>query len=215
MTDPYRVEPVTGLPSASGRTLEQWLDAEYAAQTPPEAPTRLREIARDRAARRGLWAAFLGIGISAVMAAFGLYSLNGNSRTLAWALGGTLLAAVSVVMMRRAGSRVPPSGRTTTTRGPGSLPAALGLAGAVLLALNLLLLPSILMGWGGIRTVILVDTGMVLLLASVLVVPAAVMGDARVSLRRAAMADEKLAAALERERETWTPTPGVPMFGPL
>lgn len=215
MTDPFRIEPVTGFPSASSRTLEQWLDAEYAAQTPPEAPTRLREIARDRAARRGLWAAFLSIGVSAIVAAFGLFSMNGNPRSLSWAIGGALLVAVSVLALRRAGHGVPPTGRTAITRGPGSLPAALGLSGAILLALNLLLLPSILLGSGGIRTVILVDVGMVLLLASVLVVPAAVVGDARSSLRRAAQRDAKLAAALERERTTWTPTPGVPMFGPL
>lgn len=209
-----RVEPVSPYPPATSRTLEQWLDPAYAAQVSAEVQTRLRDIADAQAMRRALWAAFLSLGVSAMLFATVVFSLNGNRGMLTWAVVGAVLVLVSVPMMRRSRSRIPRPGAILTTRGAGSLGGGLRAAGAIFLAINVFLLPATVLN-GRLISVVFIELGVLLLLASAFVVPAAVIGGARSSLRRTAQRDPRMQEALEGERLAWTPTPGVPMFGPL
>ncbi|WP_439902442.1 hypothetical protein [Microbacterium azadirachtae] len=210
-----RVDPVSAYPPASSRTIEQWLDPELGSRYSAEFGTRLREIADARAGVTAMWAAFLSLGLSAVLFALVMLAVTARvDATVPWMIAGAAVAAVSVLFLRRVRRWMPRPGRSVANRGPGDLRGGLWAAAAIFVALNVLFAISVLTT-GDIGPILLVDLGIVLLLASAFVVPPAIIGRSREMLRRQAAKDPRLLATLERERLTWTPRPGTPMFGPL
>ncbi|WP_309104856.1 hypothetical protein [Microbacterium sp.] len=208
------IEPDSSSPSATGRTLEQWLDPSSPAKAPPELGTRLREIADARALRAGMWAAFLSIGLSAVFLTFVVFALTGIPRILPAAIVGALVALIALLALRRERFRIPRSGVILSARGPGIARAGLVAAAGIFLVVNAVLVSMVLLS-GNFRSVLVIDVPLLLLLVSVLVVPSAVIGRARISLRRAASRHPRLTAALEQERLGWSPTAATGRFGPL
>ncbi|KJL33086.1 hypothetical protein [Microbacterium azadirachtae] len=208
-------EPVSAYPPASSRTLEQWLDPGLGAPHGPELRTRLREIADARAALAAMWAAFLSLGISAVLFGGVLFAVTGRAAsTVPWMAVGAVFAVVSALFLNRVRRWVPRPGTSLSVRGPGNLRSGLWAAGGILFLLNVLMVIGSLTT-GRVLVMVLVDLGMVLLLVSALVVPSAILGRSRPILRRQAHEDPRLAATLERERLSWTPDGRTPMFGPL
>lgn len=205
------VEPVSPYPPATSRTLDGWLSVELAALHPADASTRLREIADGQAARAGAWAAGVAVGASTLLMSALLWVFT-HGNVLAPALCGALLAIVCAVFLRRSGHRLPR--RSVSVRGPGSLRSGI-IAALVLYAC--VTVPGILIALttGGGLPLLLANIGLLLLLISAFVVPAAVLGRGRDSLRRRARTDQELRAALEEDRMRWVPTPGVPLYGPL
>lgn len=207
------VEPAS--PPSSSRTLEQWLDPGLGAAHQPELRTRLREIADARAARAAMWAAFLSLGVSAVLFAGVLLAVTGRAAsTVPWIAVGAVLAAVGALFLSRVRRWVPRPGTSLSVRGPGNLRSGLWAAGGILFLLNVFLVIGSLTT-GRVLVMVLVDLGMVLLLASAFVVPSAILGRSRLILRRQTQKDPRLAATLERERLTWRPDGRTAMFGPL
>lgn len=197
------------------RTLEEWLDPAYAAQVSPLVPTRLREIAHARAMRTAMWSAIVSLGASAVVLAAVVYALSGNPRMLGWALAGAAAVVAGLLELRRGRDRLGRSGVIHTTRGPRSLRGGLLAAGGIFLAINAFLLPAMVTA-GRFLLVALVESGALLVLVSVFVIPAAILGRARPALRRAAHRHPRLLDALEQERRGWTTrTGGHMVFGPL
>lgn len=210
-----RVEPASLHPPASSRTLAEWLDLELARMHGDQSRTRLREIADARAARRGMWAAFLALGASSAVLGTVMLAIGAGPRdTLPWVIGGLVVIAVAGAFLQRERRRIPRVGETYSTRGAGSfvggLLAALGLFAAV----NVFFIPAMLSSADPVPLLV-IDLGLACLLTSGFVVPAAILGRGRVALRRQAQRDPRLAAALEHERTTWVPRAAVPMFGPL
>ncbi|PRB02325.1 hypothetical protein [Microbacterium sp. MYb64] len=124
------------------------------------------------------------------------------------------LAVVSALFLNRVRRWVPRPGTSLSVRGPGNLRSGLWTAGGILLLVNVFLVIGALTS-GRVLSMVFVDLGMVLLLASVLVVPSATLGRSRPILRRQAHEDPRLAATLEQERLSWTPDGRTPVFGPL
>jgi len=209
------VEPVSAYPPPSSRTLEQWLDPGLGTTHQPELRTRLREIADARAALAAMWAAFLSLGVSAILFAGGVLAATGRAAsTVPWIAVGAVLAAVSALFLSRVRRWVPRPGTSLSVRGPGNLRSGLWAAGGILLVLNVLMAIGSLTT-GDVLVMVLVDLGMVLLLASAFVVPSAILGRSRLILRRQTQKDPRLAATLERDRLSWTPDRRTQTFGPL
>ncbi|MCE4027881.1 hypothetical protein LXM50_18045 [Microbacterium sp. Au-Mic1] len=209
------VEPVSAYPPASSRTLAQWLDPELGERYAPDFPTRLREIADARAGAAGMWAALLSTGFAAVVFGGVLFAVTGRTLPLlTWSIIGAVLAAVAGWFLRRVRHWVPRSGISVSGRGPGTLRGGMWAAGGILFLINVFLVIGALTS-GRVLSMVLVDIGLVFLLVSVLVVPPAIVGRGRRTLRRQTQADPLLAASLERERLSWMPTGRTEMFGPL
>ena len=210
-----RVEPVSAYPPATSRTLAEWMDADLAAMHGTDSRSRLREVADARAMRRGMWASFLALGSSSVVVGLVLLAVGmpPSAYVPSMTVGG-IVAVVSGVFLARVRGWIPKPGTSHTTRGAGSLGGGLIAAASIFGALNVFLIPGIVSSVDPVPLLVL-DAGFALLLVSVFVIPAAVIGRGRQTLRREAARDQRLVAALERDRVTWVPLVAVPMFGPL
>jgi hypothetical protein len=210
-----RIEPVSAYPPATSRTLAEWMDADLAALHGTESRSRLREVADARAMRRGMWASFVALGSSSVVLGLVLLAVGvPPSAYLPSMIAGSVVAVVSGVFLARVRGWIPRSGTSYSTRGAGSLGGGLVAAASIFVAFNVFLTPAIFSSDDPVPILVL-DTGFALVPVSVFVIPAAIIGRGRQTLRREAARDQRLAAALESDRVTWTPQVAVPMFGPL
>lgn len=209
------VEPVSAYPPATSRTLAEWLDADLAALYGAEARSRLREIADARGMRRGMRASFLALGSSTVVLGMLLLAVGvPPSGYLPTMIAGGLLAVTSGLFLARLKSWIPKPGTLHSTRGAGTLGGGLVAAASIFVAINVALIPAIISSVDRVPLLVL-DAGLALALVSTLVIPAAIIGRGRRAFRREVERDQRLAAALERDRVTWAPRIAVPMFGPL
>ncbi|WP_341945100.1 hypothetical protein [Microbacterium sp. LWH11-1.2] len=209
------VEPVPTHPPASSRTLSEWLDPELAERYGVESRTRLREIAAARAMRRGMWGAFVSLGASSTIVGIGILTLGvAPSASVPWVIAGVLVVVAAALFLRRERDWIPRPGKSYTTRGAGDLRGGAIAALSIFLVFNVFLVPAMMSGADPMPLLVL-DGAFALLLVSGFVVPAAILGRGRETLRRQAFRDPRLAAALEAERLTWIAGTAVPMFGPL
>lgn len=210
-----RIEPVSAFPPATSRTLAEWMDADLAALHGAESRSRLREVADARAMRRGMWASFLALGSSSVVLGLVLLVVGvPPSAYVPTMIAGGFVAVISGSFLARVRGWVPKPGTSYTTRGAGSLGGGLLAAASIFGAINVFLIPGIVSS-ADPGPLLVLDAGVALVLVSGFVVPAAIIGRGRQALRREAARDQRLAAALESDRVTWTPQVAVPMFGPL
>lgn len=210
-----RIEPVSAYPPASSGTLAEWMDPALAVLHGAESRSRLREIADARAMRRGMWASFLALGSSSVVIGLFLLAVGVSmSASMATMIVGGIIAGAASLFLARVRGWVPTPGTSYATRGAGSLGGGLIAAVSIFGAINVLLIPAIISSVDPAPLLVL-DGGLALMLVSVFVIPAAIIGRGRHTLRREAERDQRLAAALERDRISWTPQVAVPMFGPL
>lgn len=210
-----RIEPASAYPPASSRTLVEWLDPALTVLHGAESRCRLREIADARAVRRGMWASFLALGSSSVVIGLVLPAVGAPlSASVPAMIVGGIVAVASGLFLARVRGWVPKPGTSYATRGAGSLGGGLIAAVSIFGAINVFLIPAIISSVDPAPLLVL-DGGLALMLVSVFVIPAAIIGRGRDTLRREAERDQRLAAALERDRVSWTPQVAVPMFGPL
>lgn len=210
-----RIEPVSAYPPASSRTLAEWMDPALAVLHGAESRSRLREIADARAMRRGMWASFLALGSSSVVIGLVLLAVGvSSSASMPTMIVGGIIAVAAGLFLAGVRGWVPKPGTSYATRGAGSLGGGLIAAASIFGAINVFLIPAIIFSVDPMPLLVL-DGGLALMLISVFVIPAAIIGRGRHTLRREAERDQRLAAALERDRVSWTPQIAVPMFGPL
>ncbi len=210
-----QIEPVSAYPPASSRTLAEWMDPALAVLHGAEYRSRLREIADARAMRRGMWASFLALGSSSVAIGLVLLAIGVSpSASMATMIAGGIVAVAAGLFLARVRGWVPKLGTSYATRGAGSLGGGLVAAVSIFGAINVFQIPAIISSVDPAPLLVL-DGGLALMLVSVFVIPAAIIGRGRHTLRREAERDQPLAAALERDRVSWTPQVAVPMFGPL
>ncbi|MGK3950627.1 hypothetical protein [Microbacterium sp. K2] len=218
-----RIEPVSAYPPASSRTLAEWMDPALAVLHGAESRSRLREIADARAMRRGMWASFLALGSSSVIIGLVLLAVGvSSSASMPTMIVGGIIAVAAGLFLAGVRGWVPKPGTSYATRGAGSLGGGLIAAASIFGAINVFLIPAIISSVDPMPLLVL-DGGLALMLISVFVIPlisvfvipAAIIGRGRHTLRREAERDQRLAAALERDRVSWGPQIAVPMFGPL
>ncbi|SJN47495.1 hypothetical protein FM104_16195 [Microbacterium esteraromaticum] len=200
------------------RTLEAWLSPDYE-RAAPDSPTRLRQIADDRAVDVALAACLIALAPVAVLAGAVWGLMAGTALPFALlTVSGIALGGIGILCLRRARRRLPRE-RSRIVRGTGS--AREGVI-VFLVLFGASLIPLVLGGEalvervpGGLLSLIGLGTVYALLLAAVFIVPGAVLARARDSFRTAAEKNPQYRALLEQDRLTWHPRHGDMMYGPL
>lgn len=201
-------------------SLDYWLSPELARISPPNAPSRLRELADAQGALAGAWSSAVGGGIVFVMAGAVISALTGTPvAILVLGILGAALIALGARSWKRVRSALPRTERHLVTRGPGSARGGVTMVSVL----------AVILGGGfattlpnaaaqGPATVAAIISGYVLtvlLLVACIVVPSVVMGRARQSFRRRMGTDSRLRAAVENDLARWRDPYGNAGYGPL
>jgi hypothetical protein len=198
--------------------LEYWLSQDLVKDSPPEAPSRLRQLADAQGTLAAAWSSAISGG--PVLALAGGYgsALSGNPAVvIVLGLIGVALTAVGVLFWKRVHTRLPDTSKSLVTRGPGSARSGIttmavfaGLTGAGLAA-------DFPAAAERGTTIALIGAYLLIvaLLAACILAPSAVMGRARQSFRRRVQTDPHLRAAVEQDLATWRDSSGTAGYGPL
>lgn len=205
-------------PAQPAHPLDYWLSTELARVSPPEAPSRLRQLADAQGTRAAAWSAAAGAGPVAVLTGAYLAVVTGSAVwLLVFALVGVALAWTGVVLWRRALRTLPVDGRVLISRGPGNARGGIVMVGALsaimgaIVAVDFPRAAAIGNGFALVGAYLL----LVALLIAWIIVPAAVQGRARESFRRRLHTDMGLREAAERDLATWRDPHGRATYGPL
>lgn len=200
--------------------LDHWLDPGLAKISPPNAPSRLRQLADAQGTLSAAWSSAISMGpVLPLTGAFITAMTGAVAAVLVLGVLGAVLLALGLVFWKRVRSALPDTSRTLISRGPGSARGGLIMAGFLAAVLGAIL-ATIIPGAAsrGTTTVIgLVGAYalFVLLLIACIVVPSAIQGRARESFRKRATTDPALRSLLEQDLATWRDPVGNASYGPL
>ncbi|MBP1137625.1 hypothetical protein JOE31_003857 [Arthrobacter sp. PvP023] len=198
--------------------LDSWLSPDLARVSPPNAPSRLRQLADAQGTLAAAWSSAISGGPVLVFTGGFVSVLTGNTVwVLVLGLIGAALTVAGLLAWKRVRATVPSTDTALITRGPGSARGGItmvavlaGLTGAGMAAT----LPS-----AEERGTVVALVGAYLLLVALLtaciLVPSAVMGRARQSFRRRLHTDPHLRRAVEGDLATWRDPNGNAGYGPL
>jgi len=200
--------------------LDHWLDPELTRLSPPNSPSRLRQLADAQGTLAAGWSSAIGTGPLLLLAGGFTTAMTGNpAAVLVLGILGAALLALGLLFWKRTRSVLPDTSRTLVSRGPGSARGGLVMAAVLAVLLGGILAaaaPGI--ASRGVGTA----TGLagayilfVLLLVTCIVIPSSVLGRARESFRRRAQPGQPLRAALEADLATWRDPVGNASYGPL
>lgn len=198
--------------------LSYWLSPELAKVSPPNAPSRLRELADTQGTLAAAWSSAIGAGPVAALTGFFLTALTGNT---AWAVAlvlvGAALTGVGMVMWRRVRRTLPATNRLLISRGPGSARGGIVMVAglAVILGAAMGVTTPTAVASGTLAAVVGSYLLIISLLVAWIIVPSAVQGRARESFRRRVDTDAGLRESVERDLATWRAPYGNSSYGPL
>lgn len=200
--------------------LDYWLDPELARVSPPNAPSRLRQLADTQGTLSAAWSSAIGTGPVLILAGAFITVMTGAlAAVLVLGILGAVVLVLGLIFWKRVRSALPDTSRTLISRGPGSARGGLLMAGFLALVLGgVLATMAPGMASRGAATV----TGLVgayvlfvLVLTACIVVPSAIQGRARESFRKRATTDPALRSLLEQDVATWRDPVGNASYGPL
>ncbi|QOD05647.1 hypothetical protein [Pseudarthrobacter sp. BIM B-2242] len=207
---PHQVQPT--------HPLSYWLSPELAKVSPPNAPSRLRELADTQGTLAAAWSSAIGAGPVAALTGFFIAALTGSA---AWAvvmlLVGAALTWVGLVMWRRVRRTLPGTNRVLISRGPGSARGGIVMVAGLAVFVGAAMataLPTAAAN-GTLAAVVGSYLLIIALLVAWIVVPSTVQGRARESFRRRVNTDAGLRNAVERDLATWRAPYGNSSYGPL
>ena len=200
--------------------LDYWTSPELARVSPPNAPSRLRQLADAQAARAAAWSSAAAAGPVLLLAGGFVSALSGKP---AWILllgpVGVALAVLGVAGWQRSRRRLPDTRTGMITRGPGSARGGIMMVAVLALVLGAILAvaaPGIAARGGNTLAAVAGAYGLlVALLVACILVPAVVLGRGRESFRRRLGTDPRLRAAVEADLAVWHDPRGSAGFGPL
>ena len=201
-------------------SLNYWLSPELARVSPPEAPSRLRELADAQGVRAAGWSgAIAGGPVLALAGAFtSVMSGNPAAALVLFPLGAVLMV-LGLVGWKRVRAVLPRSDRVLITRGPGSARGGIGMVSFLAVVLGgifYLYLPSAMARGAGEVTILVGSYVLMLaLLGACIIVPAAVLGRARESFRLRVQTNPGLRRAVEEDLAGWRDPYGNAAYGPL
>lgn len=204
----------------SDRPLEYWLSPELARLSPPEARSRLRELADAQGTLTAAWGAGIGGGVVFILTGIFIMVMGGGiGPVIALGIFGAALQVAGILGCRRVQSRLPKTRRTLITRGPGS--ARGGISMIVFFGVVL----GAVFGYGAFNSNARGDSAVaaligayiliMLFLVACLLVPSVIMGRSRVTFRRRVQRDTRFRALLEEDLVTWRDPVGNASYGPL
>jgi hypothetical protein len=210
MTDPIPFP--AGLPAHS---LDHWLSPELARVSPPNAPSRLRQLADAQGTLAAGWSSAIAGGpVLALTGAF-FSAMSGNPAAVL--VLGPL--GVGLTSWKRVRGRLPNTNKLLITRGPGNARGGIAMVSVLAVALGGILcmyLPSATAKDDGTAATLVGSFVLILaLLVACIVVPSAVMGRARQSFRQRVQANPELRRSVEQDLATWRDPYGNAGYGPL
>lgn len=203
-----------------GHPLEYWLSPELARVSPPNAPSRLRQLADAQGTMAAAWSSAIASGPILVLAGALMAVMSGNpAAALVLAPLGAALMLPALSRWKRVRTTLPNTDRLLSSRGPGSARGGIAMVSFLVALLGGILaiyLPSaIAKGDGAATTLVGAFALTVAILAACIVVPSTVIGRARESFRRRVRTDPALRKALEEDLATWRDPYGNAAYGPL
>jgi hypothetical protein len=198
--------------------MHHWLSPELARISPPNAPSRLRQLADAQRTLAAAWSSAISGGPVLALTGGFVSVMTGNPVwVLVLGMIGAPLIVVGLRSWKRVRGRLPSTGKALITRGPGSARGGItmvaflaGLTGEGMATT----LPSAAergTAVGLIGAYFLV----VALLVACILIPSTVMGRARQSFRRRLHTDPGLRKAVEDDLVTWRGRYGKADYGPL
>lgn len=113
--------PANRWPVHPAHSLDYWLSPELARISPPNAPSRLRELADAQAARAGGWSSAIAGGSVLALAGVFFSSVSGNPAAgLVLCPMGAALVVLGLTSWKRVRGRLPDTNKLLITRGPGN-----------------------------------------------------------------------------------------------
>ncbi len=208
-----------GLPT---HPLDYWLSPALAAISPPNAPTRLRQLADAQASLAAAWSSAIAGGPALALSGAYASVLAGNSApVLVLGAVGAALMFLGVASWKRVRGVLPNTNRLLISRGPGNarsgiysvlvLGAAVGVAFFPPIASTASTAESHSTSYALIGAYLLI----LALLVACITVPSAVIGRGRRSFRVRLQSDSLLRQAVEHDLATWRDPYGNASYGPL
>jgi hypothetical protein len=199
-------------------SLDHWLSPELARVSPPNAPSRLRQLADSQGTLAAGWSSAIAGGPVLALAGVFFSAVSGNPAAVL-VLGplGASLLVLGLTSWKRVRGRLPNTNKLLITRGPGNARGGIsmvaGLAGLIGAAMAMVLPTAAERG----TSVPLIGTYLlvVALLVACIVVPSAVLGRARESFRLRVQANPELRSAVEQDLAAWRDPHGNAGYGPL
>ncbi|MDQ0663573.1 MFS family permease [Arthrobacter ulcerisalmonis] len=206
-----------GLPAHS---LDHWLSPELARISPPNAPSRLRQLADAQGTLAAGWSSAIAGGpVLALAGAFFSFTTGIPAAVLVLGPLGAALLVLGLASWRRVRATLPNTDRLLISRGPGSARGGVGMVSVLAVALGGILsmyLPSVTAKGNGAATTLVGAFVLILaLLVACIVVPSTVMGRARQSFRLRVQANPELRSAVEQDLAVWRDPYGNAGYGPL
>ena len=200
--------------------LDYWLSPELARLSPPNAPSRLRQLADAQGTLAAAWSSAIGGGPVLVLGGGFISVMSGSSvGVLVLGLMGAALVMLGVFFWKRVRATLPNTDRLLISRGPGSARGGIVMVSVLATILGAILataLPGIASrGTSTLAAVIGAYLLIVILLVACIAVPSVVMGRARQSFRRRVQASPVLRTAVEDDLATWRDPYGNAGYGPL
>jgi hypothetical protein len=198
--------------------LDHWLSEDLARISPPNAPSRLRQLADAQGTLAAAWSSAISGGPVLALTGGFVTALTGNPAwVLALGLIGSTLTVAGLPAWKRVRATIPGTDSVLITRGPGNARGGIamvavlaGLIGAGLATA----LPAAAERGTGVALIGAYFLVVALLVACILV-PSTVMGRARPSFRRRLHTDPGLRKAVEDDLATWRDPNGNAGYGPL
>ncbi|KRE84166.1 hypothetical protein [Arthrobacter sp. Soil764] len=200
--------------------LEHWLSPELARVSPPDAPSRLRQLADAQGTLAAGWSGAIAGGPVLALAGAFFSVMSGNPATaLVLAPMGAVLMLLGIFGWKRVRSALPRTDKVLVTRGPGSARGGIAMVlflAAIIGAFIFPTLPSAA-AKGGSTAVTLVGIYVLTLalLVACIIVPSTVMGRARQSFRLRMKTNPRLRRAVEEDLAVWRDPYGNAAYGPL
>ena len=200
--------------------LDHWLSPELARVSPPDAPSRLRQLADVQGTWAAAWSGAIAGGPVLALAGAFFSVMSGNPATALVLLPlGAVLMLLGLFGWKRVRSGLPRTDKVLITRGPGSARGGIGMVSFLAAIIGAFIFPTLpsATATGGATAATLVGVYVLLLalLVACIVVPSTVMGRARESFRRRIRIDPALREALEEDLAVWRDPYGNAAYGPL
>ena len=200
--------------------LDYWTSSDLARVSPPNAPSRLRQLADAQGTLAAAWSSAIGSGPLLLLTGGFVSAMSGNP---AWVmilgLLGVALTVLGLVSWKRVRGALPNASRLLIARGPGSARGGIMMVAVLAIILGGILATAIPgIASRGTATLVAVSGAYVLLVAlltAFILIPSVVLGRARQSFRRRIQTDPVLRAAVEGDLALWRDPHGNAGYGPL
>jgi len=201
-------------------SLDHWLSPELARVSPPDAPSRLRQLADAQGTVAAGWSSAIAGGPVLALAGAFTSVMSGNpAAALVLVPLGAVLVLLGLFGWKRVRSVLPRTDKALITRGPGSARGVIGMVSFLAVVLGgiiYLYLPSAMAKGAGEVTILVGSYVLMLaLLVACIIVPSAVLGRARESFRLRVQTSPRLRRALEEDLAVWRDPYGNAAYGPL